>query len=179
MEDDGLPNARPIALSDSPRCQRSHNSVFSAAVKPRRYPCHIAKHSIFIFAVKDKVLRRSVETTSESGQKLAKLICPLSANRRHRAATASRDSSQAMKHGRHYRIKRAKPRLHEPALLERRGTGFRHLLIRRRQRRASHADGADDLAARDDWNAAADRYHPVETEEETVGLDPLLERHGR
>jgi len=47
MEDDGLPNARPIALSDSPRCQRSHNSVFSAAVKPRRYPCHIAKYSIF------------------------------------------------------------------------------------------------------------------------------------
>ena len=45
--DDGLPNARPIALSDSPRCQRSHNSVFSAAVKPRRNPCHIAKHSIF------------------------------------------------------------------------------------------------------------------------------------
>src|SRR5674476_398877 len=45
--DDGLPNARPIALSDSPLCQRSHNSVFSAAVKPRRYPCHIAKHSIF------------------------------------------------------------------------------------------------------------------------------------
>src|ERR1035441_5079726 len=45
MEDDGLPNARPIALSDSPRCQRSHNSVFSAAVKPRRYPCHIANPS--------------------------------------------------------------------------------------------------------------------------------------
>jgi hypothetical protein len=41
MEDDGLPNARPIALSDSPRCQRSHNSVFSAAVNPRRYPCPI------------------------------------------------------------------------------------------------------------------------------------------
>src|SRR5664279_337324 len=61
IDDDGLPNARPIALSDSPRCQRSHNSVFSAVVKPRRYPCHIAKHSIF--AVKDKVLRRSVETT--------------------------------------------------------------------------------------------------------------------
>src|SRR5450830_120237 len=78
MEDDGLPNARPIALSDSPDCQRSHNSVFSAAVKPRRYPCHIAKHSIF--AVKDKVLRRSVETTSNSGQTLVRLECPLSAN---------------------------------------------------------------------------------------------------
>src|ERR1019366_8254791 len=68
MEDDGLPNARPIALSDSPRCQRSHNSVFSAAVKPRRYPCHIAKHSIF--SLKAKVLRRSVETTG------VKQTCP-------------------------------------------------------------------------------------------------------
>jgi hypothetical protein len=29
-----LPKARPIAFSDSPRFQRSHNSVFSAAVKP-------------------------------------------------------------------------------------------------------------------------------------------------
>jgi hypothetical protein len=36
IDDDGLPNVRPIAFSDSPRCQRSHNSVFSAAVKPRR-----------------------------------------------------------------------------------------------------------------------------------------------
>src|ERR1039457_2008289 len=77
IDDDGLPNARPIALSDSPRCQRSHNSVFSAAVKPRGYPCHIAKHSIF--SVKDKVLRRYVETTSKSGQTRARLDCPLSA----------------------------------------------------------------------------------------------------
>src|SRR3981081_1789207 len=38
IDDDGLPNARPIALSDSPRCQRSHNSVFSAVVNPRRNP---------------------------------------------------------------------------------------------------------------------------------------------
>src|SRR5258708_34085366 len=29
----GLPNARPIAFSDSPRCQRSQSSVFSDAVK--------------------------------------------------------------------------------------------------------------------------------------------------
>ncbi len=32
--DDGLPKARPIAFSDSPGFQRSHNSVFSAAVNP-------------------------------------------------------------------------------------------------------------------------------------------------
>jgi hypothetical protein len=38
VDDDGLPNARPIALSDSPRRQRSHNSVFSVAVNPRRNP---------------------------------------------------------------------------------------------------------------------------------------------
>jgi hypothetical protein len=36
-DDHRLPKARPIAFSDSPRCQRSHNSVLSAAVKPRRY----------------------------------------------------------------------------------------------------------------------------------------------
>ena len=46
MDDDGLPNARPIALSDSPRCQRSHNSVFSAAVNPRRSAIEQCKHSI-------------------------------------------------------------------------------------------------------------------------------------
>ena len=68
------------------------------------------------------------------------------------------------------------PRLHEPALLERRGAGFRHLVIRGRDRRAGHADGADDLAARDDRNAAADRHHPFEAEEEIIGLDPVLER---
>ena len=47
-----LPNARPIAFSDSPRCQRSHNSVFSAAVKPRRIPGRITIHSIFPFEIK-------------------------------------------------------------------------------------------------------------------------------
>src|ERR1039458_4121864 len=78
MEDDGLPNARPIALSDSPRCQRSHNSVFSAAVKPRRNLWLITRHSIF--AVKDKVLRRSVETTDQSGQSLILACDGLSAN---------------------------------------------------------------------------------------------------
>ena len=34
MPEDCLPKARPIAFSDSPRFQRSHNSVFSAAVNP-------------------------------------------------------------------------------------------------------------------------------------------------
>jgi hypothetical protein len=29
IDDDGLPKARPIAFNDSPRFQRSHNSVFS------------------------------------------------------------------------------------------------------------------------------------------------------
>src|ERR1700674_4143486 len=42
MDDDCLPKARPIAFSDSPRFQRSHNSVFSAAVNPRRNLCSIA-----------------------------------------------------------------------------------------------------------------------------------------
>src|SRR3974390_107974 len=60
MDDDGLPNARPIALSDSPRCQRPQSSVFSAAVKPRKYPRPIAVHS---FPFQDRVLRRPVETT--------------------------------------------------------------------------------------------------------------------
>src|SRR5271169_2194029 len=32
IDEEGLPNARPIALSDSPRCQRSHNSFFSVGI---------------------------------------------------------------------------------------------------------------------------------------------------
>src|SRR3974390_2859369 len=64
MDDDRLPNARPIALSDSPRCQRSQSSVFSAAVKPRKYPRPIAVHS---FPFQDRVLRRPIETTALSG----------------------------------------------------------------------------------------------------------------
>src|SRR3974390_2972791 len=74
MDDDGLPNARPIALSDSARCQRSQSSVFSAAVKPRKYPRPIAVHS---FPFQDRVLRRPVETTALSGHALALLRCLL------------------------------------------------------------------------------------------------------
>jgi hypothetical protein len=40
------------AAGGSPRCQRSHNSVFSAAVKPRRNLCLITTHSIFTFKIK-------------------------------------------------------------------------------------------------------------------------------
>jgi len=39
-------------LNDSPRCQRSHSSVFSAALKPRPYLCFICIHSIFPFKIK-------------------------------------------------------------------------------------------------------------------------------
>src|SRR3974390_2877348 len=74
MDDDGLPNARPIALSDSPRCQRSQSSVFSAAVKPRKYPRPIAVHS---FPFQDRVLRRPVETTALNGHAIALLRCLL------------------------------------------------------------------------------------------------------
>src|SRR3974377_1887140 len=74
MDDDGLPNARPIALSDSPRCQRSQSSVFSAAVKPRKYPRPIAVHS---FPFQDRVLRRPVETTAQSGHALVHCKCLL------------------------------------------------------------------------------------------------------
>src|SRR3974377_1998709 len=75
MDDDGLPNARPIAVSDSPRCQRSQSSVFSAAVKPPKYPRPIAVHS---FPFQDRVLRRPVETTTQSGHDSGKrplLVC--------------------------------------------------------------------------------------------------------
>src|SRR5215470_3807382 len=47
MDDEGLPKARPIAFSDSPRFQRSHNSVFSAAVNPRRNLRSIATLHLF------------------------------------------------------------------------------------------------------------------------------------
>src|SRR5207253_6450393 len=40
FDDDGLPKARPIAFSDSPRFQRSHNSVFSVAVDPLKSLTH-------------------------------------------------------------------------------------------------------------------------------------------
>src|SRR5450759_2488828 len=86
MEDDGLPNARPIALSDSPRCQRSHNSVFSAAVKPRRYPCHIAKHSIFSVKIKCCVDQLRPPTTADKGGFWPATVCPLMTHLRHRPA---------------------------------------------------------------------------------------------
>ncbi len=54
-----LPMAAPlslrksaIAFSDSPRCQRSHISVFSAAVKPRRTIRAIETHPISPFKIK-------------------------------------------------------------------------------------------------------------------------------
>src|SRR3974377_709094 len=84
MDDDGLPNARPIALSDSPRCQRSQSSVVSAAVKPRKYPRPIAVHS---FPFQDRVLRRPVETTAKSGYHGRSLfdqfVCELLEMKRH------------------------------------------------------------------------------------------------
>ena len=43
---------RPIAFSDSPRCQRSHNSVFTAAVKPQRKIRTMATRSISPFKIK-------------------------------------------------------------------------------------------------------------------------------
>jgi len=52
IDDEGLPNTRPIALNDSPRCQRSHNSVFSAVLNPRQYLCFICTHSILAFKIK-------------------------------------------------------------------------------------------------------------------------------
>ena len=52
FDDEGLPNTRPIALNDSPRCQRSHDSVFSAVLNPRPYPCFIRGHSIFAVKIK-------------------------------------------------------------------------------------------------------------------------------
>ena len=36
----------PNRFQRLPRCQRSHNSVFSAAVNPRRNLCVITTHSI-------------------------------------------------------------------------------------------------------------------------------------
>ncbi len=63
------PNA-PIALSDSPRCQQSHNAVFSDAVNPRRIPGRIRTHSIFPFKIKCCVdqLRAPPETDISMGR---------------------------------------------------------------------------------------------------------------
>jgi hypothetical protein len=79
--------ARPIAVSGSPRCLRSHNSVVSAVLKPRLIPCPIAIHSIFPF--KDKVLRPPIESAvklhysataflgKNSVSKLVRKVCAL------------------------------------------------------------------------------------------------------
>ena len=55
MDDDGLPNTRPIDRIDSPRCQRSQSSVFSAVLNPRRYLRSINQHSISPFKIKCRV----------------------------------------------------------------------------------------------------------------------------
>jgi len=44
--DDGLPNARQIALGDFPRNQLSHNTIFSAAPIPLRTHWPIVLHSL-------------------------------------------------------------------------------------------------------------------------------------
>ncbi len=46
------PIETPIDRNDSPRGQRSHNSVLSAVLKPRRYLCFICRHAIFAFKIK-------------------------------------------------------------------------------------------------------------------------------
>ncbi len=43
IDDDGLPNARPIAFSDSPRCQRSHGSVNPAPTANRLITIAVSK----------------------------------------------------------------------------------------------------------------------------------------
>ena len=53
-----------LLSADSPRCQRSHNSVFSAALKSRLIAL-TDHHTLHLFRLEDKVLRRSVETTGE------------------------------------------------------------------------------------------------------------------
>jgi hypothetical protein len=64
IEDEALPNARPIDFSPSPRRHRSHISALSAAVKKRRFRrSPITLH----LPLKGKVLRRPVETTEKSG----------------------------------------------------------------------------------------------------------------
>ena len=71
IDDDGLPNARPIALSDYPRCRRCHSSVISAAVKPRRYPGLIANTPSFPFKAKccvEQLRSRSFATDPFSAQ---------------------------------------------------------------------------------------------------------------
>src|SRR6476646_11073028 len=57
IDDDGFPNARPIALSDSPRSQRSHNSTFSAVVNPRRNSRSIATLHLFPLRVRPETSR--------------------------------------------------------------------------------------------------------------------------
>ena len=69
IEDECRSNALPMAFSDSPRCQRSHISVFCAAVY-----FILVLYTIFYtpsFCYKDKVLRRPVEVATESGHLIA------------------------------------------------------------------------------------------------------------
>jgi hypothetical protein len=64
IEDEVLPNTRPIDFSPSPLRHRSHISALSAAVKKRRFRrSPITLH----LPLKGKVLRRPVETTAKIG----------------------------------------------------------------------------------------------------------------
>jgi hypothetical protein len=65
MHEEGFPKARPIDVSPSPFCQRSHSSALWAAVNPTRlYFFFIAITS----PVQGKVLNRPLETAAESGR---------------------------------------------------------------------------------------------------------------
>ena len=65
IEDEVLPNTRPIDFSPSPRRHRSHISALSPVVKKRRFRrSPITLH----LPLKGKVLRRPFEITSKSGR---------------------------------------------------------------------------------------------------------------
>ena len=59
--DDGLPNTRPIAFSESHRNQLSHNDIFFAAFLT--ITKSLTYRPIIDLSLYDKVLRRPVETT--------------------------------------------------------------------------------------------------------------------
>ena len=61
IEDDGRSNTRPMALRDSPCCQRSHISVFCSAVYFIRVLYVIFNTPSFCYKI--KVLHRPVEVT--------------------------------------------------------------------------------------------------------------------
>jgi hypothetical protein len=73
IDEDVLPNIRPISLNPSPRCQRSQTSALSLAVNTRRSRLF----TITPHLSSGKVLRRPTESTTHNGRSASVCFRPI------------------------------------------------------------------------------------------------------